>query len=227
MNCNSQVYPDTIPCLVIAEFGDAQSLYAIEQEWPQEPSHNNMYCSLEDQYCLCELFTKRKAFEPVLPPLNKISSSIHAEVKEEEHELNEQSEFESIPKDSNGNPLYSIRSMKRIMMKTQARFHFSCRVNGCKRTFNNLSEMEDHLENHTKIRPYACPLCSKSYTQRGNMIKHRRSHTNPSIDSRKRFVCEFCQKGYTEKYNLKTHQKKFHPEEYTARLRQESHNNLF
>ncbi|CAI2358924.1 unnamed protein product [Moneuplotes crassus] len=99
--------------------------------------------------------------------------------------------------------MYSIRKLKRFIRKTQARLSYTCMVDSCKRAFNNLSEMQLHQKSHQKQRPFKCPFCPKSYTQKGNMVKHRRSHLNPNLDDRRRFMCEFCHKGYTEKYNLK------------------------
>ncbi|CAI2360195.1 unnamed protein product [Moneuplotes crassus] len=105
--------------------------------------------------------------------------------------------------DPDGTPMYSIRRLKRFIRKTQARYSYTCMVGSCRRTFNNLSEMQLHQRSHQKLRPFKCPHCPKLYTQKGNMVKHRRSHLIPNLDDRRRFICEFCHKGYTEKYNLK------------------------
>ncbi|CAI2363921.1 unnamed protein product [Moneuplotes crassus] len=119
--------------------------------------------------------------------------------------------------DNEGNPMYLIRKLKRVIKKTQAQYHYDCMMESCKRTFNSFSDLKTHIVLHDKFRPFKCPYCPKCYTQKGNMIKHKRSHFNPSLNSRRRFTCEFCHKRYTEKYNLKTHQQKFHPMEYQQR----------
>ncbi|CAI2384931.1 unnamed protein product [Moneuplotes crassus] len=93
-----------------------------------------------------------------------------------------------------------------------ARFH--CSFPKCKKFFSSPIARDSHLRYHYKDRPHHCHLCSKSYTQNGNLIKHLRSHATPSIDRRRVHTCEFCNRRYTEKYNLKNHQFKIHPVEY-------------
>lgn len=76
---------------------------------------------------------------------------------------------------------------------------------GCNKEFSRTWSILDHVRMHEGIRPYQCPHCSRTYTQKGNMIKHMRRHIEPDIDTRRQYICEYCQRGYTEKYNLKVH----------------------
>ena len=80
---------------------------------------------------------------------------------------------------------------------------YRCAHPMCKRKFYEFSLMAKHLEVHDKPRPYPCKFWPKAYTQKGNMLKHMKSHTQPDLDRRRVYTCEFCQNGYTEKYNLK------------------------
>lgn len=73
----------------------------------------------------------------------------------------------------------------------------------CNREFDKLSDFFVHEKVHMKVRPYPCRYCPRAYTQKGNLLKHMRKHTQPDINKRRLYKCEFCQRGYTEKYNLK------------------------
>lgn len=80
---------------------------------------------------------------------------------------------------------------------------YPCPFKGCGRVFTKESVRDKHVGYHYKSRPFKCHICSKSYTQNGNLKKHMRVHKNPDIKNRRRHIWEFCGKGYTEKYNLK------------------------
>ena len=99
--------------------------------------------------------------------------------------------------------MYIRRKLKRFIRKTKAKYLYTCKYPGCKRKFNSLGKIQDHFKVHDKFRPFKWEYCSKSYTQKGNMIKHLRSHRIGNLEERRDFTCEFCHKGYTEKYNLK------------------------
>ncbi|XP_043465565.1 zinc finger protein Xfin-like [Leptopilina heterotoma] len=51
-----------------------------------------------------------------------------------------------------------------------------------------------------KIR-YHCPNCDKSYSQEGNLKRHRKMECG----GKKTFVCNICQRGFTRKLNLQQH----------------------
>ena len=80
---------------------------------------------------------------------------------------------------------------------------YVCKYEGWDKEFTRTWSILDHVRMHEGVRPYVCKFCSRSYTQKGNMIKHMRRHTQPCVDSRRSYVCKFCGHGYTEKYNLK------------------------
>ena len=80
---------------------------------------------------------------------------------------------------------------------------YICKYQECNKEFTRTWSILDHVRMHEGVRPYVCKFCSRSYTQKGNMIKHMRRHTEPSVDTRRTYLCEFCGRGYTEKYNLK------------------------
>lgn len=62
--------------------------------------------------------------------------------------------------------------------------------------------MLDHARMHKGVKPYKCPHCSKTFTQKGNMRKHSKLHLTPHVDARRKYRCSICNGGFTEKYNL-------------------------
>lgn len=62
-----------------------------------------------------------------------------------------------------------------------------------------------YQENSLKSRPFTCPECHKSFTQKHVLDDHFRIHTGE-----KPFVCNFCKRGFRQKNNLKRHMKSHH-----------------
>lgn len=73
----------------------------------------------------------------------------------------------------------------------------------CGKEFTRAWSILDHVRMHEGVRPYVWKFWNRSYTQKGNMIKHMIKHTEPEVDNRRSYTCEFWNRGYTEKYNLK------------------------
>ena len=51
-----------------------------------------------------------------------------------------------------------------------------CEYPGCNKSFSKSWNFKDHALVHEGIKPYACKICLKSFTQRGNMEKHMKTH---------------------------------------------------
>lgn len=51
-----------------------------------------------------------------------------------------------------------------------------CKYNNCDKEFNKSWNFLDHARMHEGIKPFVCDLCGKSFTQSGNMKKHRKQH---------------------------------------------------
>ena len=66
---------------------------------------------------------------------------------------------------------------------------------GCDKEFTRSWSILDHVRMHEGVRPYTCKFCQRSYTQKGNMLKHMRRHTQPNVDSRRSYIWEFCNNG--------------------------------
>ena len=67
------------------------------------------------------------------------------------------------------------------------------------RTWNLL----DHALVHLGVKPFTWSMCSKGFTQKGNLLKHMKVHSLPDVDDRKRYFCNLCNSSYTERYNYK------------------------
>ena len=51
-----------------------------------------------------------------------------------------------------------------------------CEYPGCGKTFSKSWNFKDHALMHEGVKPYTCKICLKSFTQRGNMEKHMKTH---------------------------------------------------
>ena len=78
-----------------------------------------------------------------------------------------------------------------------------CKFPGCDKIFEKKWNFKDHIRMHKGETPYRCEECNRSFTQRGNLVKHQRQHKFKSLKSRKIHKCSICSKAFTEKYNLK------------------------
>ena len=74
---------------------------------------------------------------------------------------------------------------------------------GCDKVFKKTWNFLDHARMHENIKPFRCKFWSKTFTQKGNMLKHSRQHSVPNVADRKTHKCLLCGSAFTEKYNLK------------------------
>ncbi|XP_078535420.1 uncharacterized protein LOC144822142 [Lissotriton helveticus] len=74
--------------------------------------------------------------------------------------------------------------------------------NQCEKSYSLKGELIRHIRTHTGVRPYACTDCEKSFFQKTHLITHRRTHTGE-----KPYVCSFCYKRFNRKDNLNGHQR--------------------
>ncbi|XP_078500932.1 uncharacterized protein LOC144755652 isoform X2 [Lissotriton helveticus] len=70
----------------------------------------------------------------------------------------------------------------------------------CKRSFSLRGELIRHFRTHSGVRPYACTQCNKSFSKKGDFTRHWRTHTGE-----KPYECTDCHKRFNLKGNLDQH----------------------
>lgn len=70
----------------------------------------------------------------------------------------------------------------------------------CEKSFSTKGNLIVHKRTHTLEKPYICSECGKSFTAKGNLNTHLISHSEF-----RPFACELCGKGFTTKGNLTVH----------------------
>lgn len=80
---------------------------------------------------------------------------------------------------------------------------YQCNHPDCGKTFARQETANIHSRTHSGIRPYKCPICSRSFTSSGHLTGHIRSHNGTS----KTHECKVCQKRFAGSSSLKVHMK--------------------
>lgn len=75
--------------------------------------------------------------------------------------------------------------------------YYTCKVNGCNKSFTKTCNLNDHFRIHDGKKPHVCEKCGKSYTQNGNLKKHIRRH-HPSMAATERKVKSKCKRRLSD-----------------------------
>ncbi|XP_068151786.1 LOW QUALITY PROTEIN: transcription factor hamlet [Drosophila tropicalis] len=73
----------------------------------------------------------------------------------------------------------------------------------CGKTFGTSSGLKQHQHIHSSIKPFACEVCFKAYTQFSNLCRHKRMHAT----CRMQIKCPKCGQSFSTVTSLTKHKK--------------------
>ena len=143
------------------------------------------------------------SLQSLIKNLNHAWTPVASKSSDKESEMDEQEKREEDDELSH----YALQGYKyKIFYTVEAgwkKINFTWAYQGWNKKFGKTWNFLDHARMHEGIKPYRWEFCLREFTQKGNMLKHRRQHVNSNIEDRKSHSCPYWLKKYTEKYNLK------------------------
>ncbi|CAI2376504.1 unnamed protein product [Moneuplotes crassus] len=95
------------------------------------------------------------------------------------------------PSNKSGSPEVPIKNFPHKILylgaedsKLRRKRVIKCGYKGCDKVFDRSWNFRDHARMHLGIQPYKCPVCRSTFTQKGNCLRHIRTHHSKLISSR-------------------------------------------
>jgi uncharacterized Zn-finger protein len=96
-------------------------------------------------------------------------------------------------------------------LKNHERSHFEnslipCTFPGCVKKFTRRNRLDLHLKAvHSGLKLFKCPHadCERSFSEKGNLMVHLRTHTGE-----KPYECKYCSRVFTSVGNKKDHERR-------------------
>ncbi|CAC5394067.1 KRAB [Mytilus coruscus] len=124
-------------------------------------------------------------------------------------EPEEEKEIKSEPTDAESN-LYTyekISHLNKYVGKKPRKVYRLYKCTVCKKTFDYLLCVQNHVRIHTGDRPYKCGECPKDFVTKCSLAEHEKVHTGD-----RPHVCHICGVTFMQKYKLDIHLQKHNGE---------------
>lgn len=81
---------------------------------------------------------------------------------------------------------------------------YKCAFPGCTYETDWTGNLKKHARVHSAEKPFACPDCPETFTQKPNLLRHMRTH----MTNAPKFVCDVCDKKFAHQESLNIHKNK-------------------
>ncbi|XP_003228794.3 zinc finger protein 98 [Anolis carolinensis] len=88
-------------------------------------------------------------------------------------------------------------------------FLYHCKK--CKKSFQDLSRLEEHMQLHVVGKTYGCSLCGKEFFRSANLRMHKLTHS-----AEKPHKCPLCKKGFIRPADVRRHLRCFHKMDHSS-----------